>query len=562
MAFTGFLEACGIGLIIPLISILSVENVQDANPYVAQFYAMLDFPEKTDFLVILFVLVILLFLFKNFTLVVLSWCQTKFVVGVNRRITFDLYRGYLSEPYNYHVNKNTSEVIRNCTNEVSQFSYSVLMQFYALIAEILVVLTIFSFLCYLQPLGTLIILGLLFFSVCSFYFLIKNKLTSWGKSRQLHEGLRLLHLQQGLGAIKEVKIFGCELFFEKAFEKSNTQIAKEWTKQIFFTQVPRFGVEIVAVVGLLSLAISLILLGYQSSAIISNVGLFAAAAFRLMPSSNRILASIQAIRFGLPTLDLTSAEMCSISKKPSDNESTVSLIHSLENKISVKNLAFKYHKSEKNIISGLSFEISKGESIGIVGSSGVGKSTLVNLILRLHEPLEGEVLIDGVDIKNDIRGWRNLIGYVPQSVYVSDSSLRENVAFGLPKDLIDDKRVWDVLKSARLDDFVRTLDGGLDSAMGERGAKISGGQCQRIGIARALYRNPSILIFDEATSALDNETEAELMETIRGFKGEKTMFIVTHRLSTIKFCDNILSMKKDCQYELEFRASYFEDITA
>ena len=186
--------------------------------------------------------------------------------------------------------------------------------------------------------------------------------------------------------------------------------------------------------------------------------------------------------------------MVSLSKKSFDDESASSLINSLENKIRVKNLAFKHDQSEKNIISGLNFEISKGESIGIVGSSGVGKSTLVNLLLNLYEPLDGEISIDGTDVRRDTRGWRSLIGYVPQSVYISDSSLRENIAFGLPKDLIDDSRVWDVLQSARLDDFVRSLDDGLDTVMGERGARISGGQCQRIGIARALYRNPSILI--------------------------------------------------------------------
>jgi ABC-type bacteriocin/lantibiotic exporter with double-glycine peptidase domain len=550
MAFTGILEACGIGLILPLISLLSVEDIKDANPFVAQFHAILGFPNKTDFMVILFALVILLFVFKNALLILYFWCQTKFVVGINKRISYELYQGYLRQPYSYHTNKNTSEIIRNSTTEVSQFSYSVLMQFYALIAEILVVTIIFSFLCYLQPLGTIIISGILLFCVCFFYFAIKDKLTSWGKSRQLHDGFRLLHLQQGFGAIKEVKIFGCESFFEKAYGDSNTQVANQWTKQIFFTQVPRFGVELVAVTGLISFAITLILLGYESSAIISSIGLFAAAAFRLIPSSNRILASIQAIRFGLPTLDLISTETVSLSKKSFDDESASSLINSLENKFSVKNLAFKHDQSEKNIISGLNFEISKGESIGIVGSSGVGKSTLVNLLLSLNEPLAGEVLVDGIDIKSDIQGWRNLIGYVPQTVYISDSSLRENIAFGLPKDLIDDKRVWDVLQSARLDDFVRSLDDGLDTVMGERGARISGGQCQRIGIARALYRNPSILIFDEATSALDNKTETEFMETIRALKGEKTMIIVAHRLSTLKYCGKVLHMYPDCEYKI------------
>jgi len=562
MVLTGMLEVCGIGFILPLISILSVENIKDAHPFIIHCHALLGYPEKTDFIITSFALVILLFLIKNSLLIFFFWCQTKFVVGVNRRISQYLYEGYLSQSFSFHLNKNSSELIRNTNNEVSQFCYNILMPLFALAAEVLVLLTIFAFLCYLEPLGTLLISGVLLSCVSCFYFALKDRLTSWGKSRQMHEGLRLLHLQQGLGAIKEVKIFGCEAFFGKAYDISNTQVAKEWTKQIFFNQVPRFGVELIAVSGLICFAIILVLMGYESFAIVSTLGLFAAAAFRLIPSSNRILASVQAIRFGLPTLELIYSESKEIKMQFSNNAKRDPLIRGLESEICVKDLAFKHHEAEKRIISGLSFEIKKGESVGIVGSSGVGKSTLVDLLLGLHDPLEGKILIDGIDIATDIRGWRSQIGYVPQSVFISDSSLRENIAFGLHKDAIDDEQVWKVLSDARLDKFVRSLESGLDTIIGERGSRISGGQCQRIGIARALYRKPSILMFDEATSALDNKTEAEFMETIRAFKGEKTILIIAHRLSTIKQCENVVYMKKDCEYEFKSAGHHLEAASA
>jgi ATP-binding cassette, subfamily B, bacterial PglK len=551
MVLTGMLEVCGIGFILPLISILSVENIRDAHPFVIHFHALLGYPEKTDFIITSFAMVILLFLIKNSLLIFFFWCQTKFVVGVNRRISHYLYEGYISQSYSFHLNKNSSELIRNTTSEVSQFSYNVLMPLFALTAEVLVLTLIFAFLCCLEPLGTLLISGILLSCASCFFFALKNRLTSWGKSRQLHEGLRLLHLQQGLGAIKEVKIFGCEAFFGKAYGTSNTQVAKEWTKQIFFNQVPRFGVELIAVSGLLCFAIVLVLMGNESFAIISTLGLFAAAAFRLIPSSNRILASVQAIRFGLPTLDLISSESKEMTKQSGDEANRVPLIRGLESKICVKDLAFKHHEAEQRIISELSFEIKKGESVGIVGSSGVGKSTLVDLLLGLHNPLEGKILIDGIDIASDIWGWRSQIGYVPQSVFISDSSLRENIAFGLPKDSIDDEQVWKVLNDARLDEFVRSLEGGLDTIIGERGARISGGQCQRIGIARALYREPSILMFDEATSALDNNTEKEFIETIKSFSKSRTILIIAHRLSTIKYCHHILKLENNCSYKYE-----------
>lgn len=553
MISTGVLEVCGVGLILPLISVLSVESIGEAHPMVIQVHRSMGYPEKTNFIIISFTLVMTLFLVKNSLLVFFFWCQTKFVVGINRRLSLDLYKFYISQPYSFHLNKNSSELIRNTTNEVSQFSYSVLMPLFSLSAEFFVLLAIFIFLCFFEPLGTLLISGILVFCFFCFYFSVKNKLTDWGKSRQVHEGLRLLHLQQGFGAIKEVKIYGCDTFFSKAYGASNTQVAKEWTKQIFFTQVPRFGIELLAVIGLLSFAIILVLMGYDSLAIVSTLGLFAAAAFRLIPSSNRILASVQAIRFGLPTLEIISSELGGINKEEFQTSKCARSIRHLKSRICVKNLAFKHLGAEQRIISDLSFEITKGESFGIVGPSGVGKSTLVDLLLGLHNPLVGGIFIDGIDIHNDIKGWRSHIGYVPQTVFISDTSLRENIAFGLSKEIIDDAQVWKVLRDARLEEFVHSLKHGLDTEIGERGARISGGQCQRIGIARALYRNPSILMLDEATSALDNKTEAEFMETIRDLKGEMTILIIAHRLSTIEQCEHVVSLKKNCKYEIKKR---------
>ena len=558
MILTGFLEVCGIGFILPLISLLSVETIEEMHPAVISFHSMLGSPDKTDFIITCFALFILLYVIKNTLLTVFFWYQTKFVVGVQRRLSSDLYKGYISHSYGFHLKRNSSELIRNCMNEVAQFAYSVLMPLFALSAEVIVLLTIFCFLCFIEPLGTALVSVILLSVMAGFYYMIRNRLTQWGKCRQEHEGLRLLHLQQGMGAIKEVKIFGSEKFFKDAYGISNNQVAMQWTKQIFFTQVPRFGVELMAVTALLSFAILLVLLGKDSYSIISTLGLFAAAAFRLIPSSNRILASIQAIRFGLPTLDLISKEITEIRNNVPENDTRKKLITGFDDRISVENLVFNHHRSEKPIISGITFEVAKGESMGIIGPSGAGKSTLVDLLLGLHQPREGRVMIDGIDIGKDMRGWRSQIGYVPQSVFISDSSLRENVAFGIPKEEIEDAKIWEVLAEARLEDFVRSLEEGLDTILGEKGARISGGQRQRIGIARALYRNPGILMFDEATSALDHKTEMEFMETIHGFKGRRTMLIIAHRLSTIEHCENVVHMKADAQCDVHPAEEFFD----
>lgn len=549
MGLTGLLEFCGIGLVIPLINLLSIDDIKDANPLIVRIYEMLGFPEKVNFIAIFFLLLILVFALKNFLLISFYWFQTKFAIDVNKRISQKLYGDYLSQPYNFHLNKNTAEIIRNTTTEVFEFSYRVLMTSFILISEVIVIIFISICLFWIKPLATLSIFGILLLIVTCFYSSIKNKLGLWGKSRQVQEGLRLLHLQQAFGAVKEVKMHNAESHFQNAYEKSNTQLAKEWAKIIFFSHVPRYFVEFIAITLLVIYAIFLLLLGYENTFLISTFGLFTAAAFRLIPSANRCISSVQTLKVGIASLDLISNEFNNLKKESTNSKNYKLFSTTLKNKIRVNNLAYKHPNTNTKIISNLSFEILKGESIGIIGESGVGKSTLIDLLLGLHKPLTGEILVDDTDIANIIHSWRSVIGYVPQSVYIMDCSLRENIAFGLPKNEINDEKIWKVLREATLDTFAESLSEGLDTLMGERGARISGGQCQRIGISRALYRNPDILIFDEATSALDNKTETEFMETVYNLMREKTVIIVAHRLSTIKHCGKILHLFPECKYK-------------
>jgi len=542
MAFSSFLEVIGVGLIIPLVGLFAVDNPDDFHPLLKYVYQFLGYPSTRRMLIISLSALCVVYLAKNSVLALFFWFQTRFIVSVQERISSELFRGYLAQPYVFHLQRNTSELVRNTIGETGQFAYSFLLPALTLVAEAFVVIALIGFLALVEPMGTVVVATSLGAASLLYYTLLKKRLTTWGESRQKHDGRRLLHLQQGLGGIKETKIIGCEPFFSSAYDKSNKKTATVWCKQIFYAQVPRFGIELMAVVILVGLTIALIKSGAAMAEILPTLGLFAAAAFRLMPSINRLIASIQNVRFGIPAMEVLQRECLNHQKEKLVKTEKLGKINRLGRIIEVRNLCFRHDGAEENLFNGLNIEIHAGQSAGIVGPSGIGKTTLVDLLLGLHSPDSGDIFVDGVDISTDLRGWQCQIGYVPQTVFLTDDSLRRNIAFGIPDEDINDEQVWRSLEASQLDNFVRSLSVRLDTLVGEMGVRISGGQRQRIGIARAMYRDPTVLVFDEATSALDGETEAAFIETIQKFRGTKTLIVIAHRLSTIRHCDFIVRM--------------------
>ena len=305
--------------------------------------------------------------------------------------------------------------------------------------------------------------------------------------------------------------------------------------------LPRLWLELLAVVGLAGLVV--VMLGQENTveSILPTMGVFAAAAFRLMPSVNRMLRALQSVRYSLPVINTLNNEFHNYEQYNKKSQSHAHILY--RNELKLESVGFRYEAANKKSLMNINILVKKGTSVGIIGKSGSGKSTLIDVLLGLLKPENGQVLIDGCDIQSHLRDWQDQIGYVPQSIYLTDDTLRRNIAFGIPADKIDDESVMNAVKSAQLDDFIETLPNGLDEDVGERGIRLSGGQRQRIGIARALYHNPSVLVLDEATSSLDAETEKSVMDAVRGLQGKKTIIIVAHRLTTVQHCDYIYRLE-------------------
>jgi len=375
-----------------------------------------------------------------------------------------------------------------------------------------------------------------------FYWSMRATIGRWGLARQHHEGLRIQQLQQGLGSAKDIKLLGREGEFLAQYSVHNIQSARVAQYQATLQQLPRMILELLAVAGLAALVATLLAQGREMAGILPTVGLFAAAAFRLAPSVTRVLSAVQSFRYGMPVTNTLYDELKLTATEPAPRNPNGPAAFQTE--IRLADVRYTYQGAHAPVLNALCISILKGESVGFVGPSGSGKSTMVDVILGLLTPDEGQVMVDGQDVQRSLRAWQDQIGYVPQSIYLTDDTLRRNVAFGLPDDKIDDAAVQRAIKAAQLEDFVAGQPDGLETVVGERGVRLSGGQRQRIGIARALYHDPAVLVLDEATSALDTDTEAGVMQAVMALQGSKTILIVAHRLSTVEHCDRLYQLER------------------
>lgn len=526
-----FLEMLGIGLILPSVSaVLDTDSVR----------GYINFKETSDFEIIaLFMsLLVLSFLIKTIFLVFLSWKQASFSYNTGAYLSKKLLGIYLRQPYLFHTKKNSAELIRNLTLEVNMFT-QVLTALLIIITEITVVIGLIVIVLYVDPRAALSALAIFFLFGYLLEKILRNKLSSWGVQRQEMDYERLKSIQQALGGIKTTKILAKEKEFEERYSYPNSEIAKLAIRSQTVQAFPRLWFELLAV-SVLSLII--IYYSYQESngdALFPILALFAAVAFRLLPSANRLLSSLQSLRFNMVVVSTLKKEL-SMHKFEELDGSSLDL--PVFNTLALNDVTFNYPGRKEKIINNQNFSILKGERVGIIGESGSGKSTLINLILGLIPPTEGSIYIDGNDMLTHRKAWQKRIGYVPQEVFLDDDSLIKNIAFGVKDKDIDVEKVKDCIKKARLVNFVEKLDSGLDTMVGERGSKISGGQKQRIGLARALYNSPAILILDEATSSLDNKTESEVMKSVYDLTKELTIIIVAHRISSLEGVSRLIEL--------------------
>jgi ABC-type multidrug transport system fused ATPase/permease subunit len=535
------LETLSVGLVVPAIMTLLQNNFQVNFPAIKYVFTLFVNISSHSMIVGGIIVLVCAYLIKSLFLAFLVWRQMKFAFDIQTRLSLLLFQTYLRQPYTFHLQRNSAFLIRNAITEVGAFS-AVLVQAILFITECLVIIGIGSLLLAVEPLGTMIVVLTLSGISWAYHRSTMYSTTKWGESRQYHEGKRMQHLQQGLGGVKDVKLLGREDDFLAQYSVHNVQSAKVSQLQSVMLHIPRLWLELLAVVGMALLVLCMFAQERTMTSIVSLLALFSVAAFRLIPSVNRILSAMSLLRFSLPIVNTLYEELKDIITGPVAKNAKDFLIFQKE--IYLNGVSYTYPDASMPALKNLSIIIRKGELVGFIGPSGSGKSTLVDIILGLLAPQEGQVMLDGQDIQQSLRAWQNQIGYVPQSIYLTDDTIRRNIAFGLANTQIDDTAVFNAVKAAQLEDFVSGLPEGLETIVGERGIKLSGGERQRIGIARALYHDPAVLVLDEATSALDIGTENGVMKSVTALKGIKTILIVAHRLSTVEHCSRLYRLKK------------------
>lgn len=531
-------ETFGVALVMPALSVMTVSDIAKTYPAVAPLLTAMGNPTQAEIVIFGMLAFVAIIAVKVLVLAILAWQQSRFAFRLQADLSERLFTRYLSQPWTFHIQRNSAQLIRNATREVA-LSTDVSLSTLALLTECMVVAGILILLLIIEPLGAVIIMSTLGFAAWGFHRVTRVRLVRWGAARQHHEGMRIQHLQQGLSGAKDVKLLGREEAFISRYELHNDATAKIAEYVSTVQQLPRLWLELLAGAGLALLVLIMIAQGKPLDALLPSIGVFAVAAFRLMPSLGRIMGSLQSIRYSVPVIDTLYDEL-NVNEAASRILATTPL--SLAGEITLEAVTFQYPGSAAFALRAVTLRVRRGTSAGIIGGSGAGKSTLVDLMLGLLPPSSGSVAVDGIDLRRNLRAWQDQIGYVPQSVYLTDDTLRRNVAFGFADQDIDEIAVRRALRIAQLDAFVDTLPEGLDTVVGERGVKLSGGQRQRIGIARALYHDPAVLVLDEATSSLDVDTERDVMAAIDALHGIKTIVIVAHRLSTVQRCDRVFRL--------------------
>ncbi|MFN4270011.1 MAG: ABC transporter ATP-binding protein [Thermosynechococcus sp.] len=541
MLITSLWEAVGVGLIFPFIAV--VEKPARLNQLLFWRTAPLTPTEEYQWLLLLSIALAALFIFKNLFIVASTYIQLKFLNAKECKFSVLLLRSYLFKPYTFHLQHNTATLIQNAARETNNVFNLYLLPLLIVISELLVVFAIFTVIFLSAPLISTVVIVLTVVLAYLFFRFFRHRLKQAGLQRVQYAQKVVQSINEALGGIKETKILGREQVFLDTYSENLLREKRTSLFQQIAFQLPRSYFETIGVILLILILIFSLLQRGTTAQILPLVSLFAAAAFRLLPSANRLMANLGNLIFYAASVDVLYHDLLEARTLEPPRLSAVSPERgALWDRLELIDVHYTYPNAPRPALCGVSLTIKQGEMVGLVGASGAGKTTLVDLILGLLEPCQGDIRVDGESIYTNLAKWQRQIGYIPQTIYLSDDTLRRNIAFGLPEAQIDEAALWRAVEAAQLAEFVAGLPAGLNTVVGERGVRLSGGQRQRVGIARALYHNPSVLIMDEATAALDNQTEAGVMDAIQALSGEKTIIMIAHRLSTVMACDRLYFM--------------------
>ena len=552
----GLLETLGVSMMVPLVQGIMDPEALYQNEIVGKILRFLHI-ETVDMgqagggnRMIIFMLAALMILFvvKNVYLLFQTYVQNTFVTRNRNRMISRVMREFLNRPYEEYLGADIPTVFRLTDSDIPN-AFQLILVLIQMITEIVVSAFLCVVLVVVSPVMTVFIVAIFLGMTLLLSKILKPHLNAIGRKNQEIQSRIAKWRIQSIYGLKDVKVLHREEFFVRNYYESGSIGANVARNYAVLNNLPRLLIEMIFIVSMLAFIMVYILGGGNINVLIPQLTAFAVAAVRIMPSANRINTYMSEIAYSQPCLDYLYENLNESMKqdvngsvtgygkdapKETDKQRTV-----LRDKIVLDQITFAYPGTDKNIFTDAHMEVKRGQSVGIMGPSGAGKSTIVDILLGLLHAQKGSITWDGQNIFDDYEAWLSQIGYIPQSIYLVDESIRDNIAFGIDADKIDEKRIWEVLEEAQLKEFIEELPDGLDTTIGDRGVRISGGQRQRIGIARALYHDPEILVFDEATSALDNDTEKAVMDAVNSFHGKKTMVIIAHRLNTIAKCDVI-----------------------
>ncbi|MBE9178845.1 ABC transporter ATP-binding protein [Oculatella sp. LEGE 06141] len=553
---TSTLDTFGIGLVGPFIALATAPDTIQTNSLLSQIYTWIGFSSTNQFISLIGLIIVIVFYVKSFLYFNVQEFIHKFSYNQQRELRVRLLHSYLSVPYTFHLHRNSADLVNTITSETMRFCYGVVNPLLNVAANIAVLCFLLILLLKTDLTATATILGILLLVFLPYYY-ARNKIAAWGMEASKAGSEMIRVINHSLGGLKETRVVGCEAYFEEQLDEQAKRHAEVATKFSAFKTLPRISIEALLITFLVGFT-SIALLNEDGESITSTLGIFAMASIRLMPSVSQLVSAVSVLRNSSYTLNKLYVDLKELEEQetlrthelqPRSNGSITNGSRSSHSSIRfhrdivLDQLTYSYPNTSDPALRGISMTIRKGESIALIGKSGAGKTTLVDLILGLLIPDSGDIQVDGTSVYDDLRAWQNLVGYIPQSIFLMDDTVERNIAFGVPDHQIDYERLHKAIHAAQLNDLIEQLPDGVKTMVGERGVRFSGGQRQRVGIARALYHEREILVLDEATAALDNETESLVTEAIKSLSGTKTVIIIAHRLSTVQHCDCVYQMQ-------------------